>query len=574
MVAALLLPYFAVCRFKITMKFSIRTFLEDHAETCILLLGAAVGLCSFAYYYVHGLSTVHYDAKAHLVVARRMVDSTTPGYAQMGAHWLPLIHLLYLPFVLMRSQYETALIPSLMSVCAFALSGWLVYRIALRLTGSAAAGFFAAVVLIGNSNLRFLQSEPLTEPIYMALSLLAFDALLRWRAQEGSRAPWLAAAWASLGALCRYEGWIFIAGVVALIAYDGWTRKVTRSLALKAIAVYGGMFVVPVAAHFAYIYARLGDSFFQRVARGNPAPYETYKRPFLSIVYHFGELAQAAAVVPLLIALAGVVYCLWERERMRRCLPYFMLWFPSLVNVAALYWGLMYRVRYSALLVPAVAIFGSLVLSRTRIAGRVMVVICMTVFLLPWISWTFPLRWEYHLVAPSIGIFLLPATALVLLLATTAGAGCRWALIVLVILGMQVPVFEGETKAMLLESFEHRYIEPEQRQILECLNARYDGSRILIDVGRLAPLMYDSKLPLKEFIYHDGDRRDWDRAFVTPRAYVGWLCAEKGDEVWELLHVDPHWADGYSLAVQTENYVVYQRNPEYRKAGLPTRKFQ
>ena len=546
------------------MKFCRRDYLEKHAALAVLLASAAVGFGCFLYYYAHGLSTVHYDAKAHLVVARRMVDSTTPGYAQMGAHWLPLIHLLYLPFIGFESQYRTALLPSLLSVGAFAVCGWMIFRITLRMTGSRIAALFAAAVLVGNPNLQLLQSAPLTEPVYMALFLLATDAFLNWRERSGRVLPWAAAAWAALGALCRYEGWIFLAGVLALILYDAWQGFCGRKRALQAIAVYTGMSVLPVAAHFGYIFLRLGDSFFHRVARGSPAPYETYKRPVLSVVYHFGELAQAATLIPLLIGIAGLVYCLIGSERRRRYLPCLLLWLPSLINVAALYWGLIYRVRYSLLLVPAVAAFGGVVLSRPTFARRMLILACMLLFFLPWLSWAFPVRWEYYFMSPSTGIFVLPAAALILLMAALAGARHRWLLIALAVLSMHFPVLLGENKALLAESLEHQYIEPERKAVLDYLLARYDGSRILIDVGRLAPLMYDSGLPLKEFIYHDGNLRDWDRASVKPRAHAGWLCAEKGDEIWELLHVDPHWADGYSLGVKTENYVLYQLIPEDR----------
>ena len=39
------------------------------------------------------------DADAHLKIARRIVDSQTPGYEQIGTVWLPLLHLLMLPLV-------------------------------------------------------------------------------------------------------------------------------------------------------------------------------------------------------------------------------------------------------------------------------------------------------------------------------------------------------------------------------------------------------------------------------------------------------------------------------------------
>jgi len=44
-----------------------------------------------AWWYARaGLTLSHYDAKAHLVVARRIIDSLTPGWIQIGAVWLPL----------------------------------------------------------------------------------------------------------------------------------------------------------------------------------------------------------------------------------------------------------------------------------------------------------------------------------------------------------------------------------------------------------------------------------------------------------------------------------------------------
>ena len=68
----------------------------------VFLAGILTGISFFIYYYTHNLTLAHYDAKAHLLVARRMVDSLEPGYGQMGVNWLPLVHLVYLPFVIFR----------------------------------------------------------------------------------------------------------------------------------------------------------------------------------------------------------------------------------------------------------------------------------------------------------------------------------------------------------------------------------------------------------------------------------------------------------------------------------------
>src|SRR6266496_4091581 len=45
--------------------------------------------------------TLYYgDAESHLNIARRILDSRTPGFEQLGTAWLPLPHVLMLPFVM------------------------------------------------------------------------------------------------------------------------------------------------------------------------------------------------------------------------------------------------------------------------------------------------------------------------------------------------------------------------------------------------------------------------------------------------------------------------------------------
>src|SRR5437899_5433033 len=58
------------------------------------IAAAAVGTMTALQYRRLGLTLTHYDARGHLVVARRIIDSITPGWQQIGAGWLPLPHLL------------------------------------------------------------------------------------------------------------------------------------------------------------------------------------------------------------------------------------------------------------------------------------------------------------------------------------------------------------------------------------------------------------------------------------------------------------------------------------------------
>src|SRR5215212_195661 len=64
------------------------------AALLVALVAAVIGSVVAWHYHRVGLTLSHYDARGHLVVARRIVDSITPGWQQIGAVWLPLPHLL------------------------------------------------------------------------------------------------------------------------------------------------------------------------------------------------------------------------------------------------------------------------------------------------------------------------------------------------------------------------------------------------------------------------------------------------------------------------------------------------
>ena len=69
-------------------------------ETLLVAWAAlAVALVSLAYCVRHGTLLLYGDAVAHLHIARRVFDSLTPGFRQLGSVWLPLPHILLLPFV-------------------------------------------------------------------------------------------------------------------------------------------------------------------------------------------------------------------------------------------------------------------------------------------------------------------------------------------------------------------------------------------------------------------------------------------------------------------------------------------
>ena len=56
---------------------------------------------------------------AHINIARRVFDSRTPGLLQLGTVWLPLPHLLMIPFLLSDWMWQTGVGGSIPSMIGY-----------------------------------------------------------------------------------------------------------------------------------------------------------------------------------------------------------------------------------------------------------------------------------------------------------------------------------------------------------------------------------------------------------------------------------------------------------------------
>jgi len=138
--------------------------------------GAAAGV----FYHRLGLTLSHYDARGHLIVARRIVDSITPGWQQIGAVWLPLPHLLNAIPVQIDAFYRSGASAVAISIVSYALAAAAIAWIVLSLTASAPAALAASLVFALNANVVYLQATPMTEPLLLGLTVLGVAMLLEW----------------------------------------------------------------------------------------------------------------------------------------------------------------------------------------------------------------------------------------------------------------------------------------------------------------------------------------------------------------------------------------------------------
>src|SRR5262245_36364355 len=86
------------------------------------VVAAIGGACAAWYYNALGLTLSHYDARGHLIVARRIIDNVTPGWQQIGAVWLPLPHLLNALPVQIDALYRSGASAVAISIASYAIA--------------------------------------------------------------------------------------------------------------------------------------------------------------------------------------------------------------------------------------------------------------------------------------------------------------------------------------------------------------------------------------------------------------------------------------------------------------------
>jgi hypothetical protein len=206
------------------------------------VLLAAISACAIAFFYSKGCLLYYGDATAHINVARRILDSRTPGWEQVGTVWLPLPHLLMVPFVGIDSLWMSGLAGSIPCGLCFVLAGVLIFLAARRVFGDGAAAAAACLLLALNPNLLYLQAIPMTEAVFLACLAALLYCTVRFRETQSWGAT-IAAGLAALAAsMTRYEGWFLIPFVALYFLVVARQRRLAHALVFGAIAALGPLY--------------------------------------------------------------------------------------------------------------------------------------------------------------------------------------------------------------------------------------------------------------------------------------------------------------------------------------------
>src|SRR6478672_8109764 len=186
----------------------------------LLLTGiaAVISVGALIFYYHQGAILLYGDAVAHINIARRVFDSRTPTLLGLGTVWLPLPHLLDIPFIVNDRMWQSGLGASIPSMVAYLLGTLGVFRLVNGLASRTAA-WIAALNYAMNPNLLYMQSTAMGEALYLALFVWStvyfaeFVREARYDAEQAGKTLKKCGLMVSAAMLVRYDGW-FLAAVI------------------------------------------------------------------------------------------------------------------------------------------------------------------------------------------------------------------------------------------------------------------------------------------------------------------------------------------------------------------------
>ena len=466
----------------------------------------AAGIVAAYFIATDGLTLAHYDARGHLIVARRITDSLTPGWRQIGALWLPLPHLLNAIPVMWDSNYRTGFSAVAFNTVAMAIGLGALADFVRRRTGSASAALAASAIVQLNPGVLYLAATPMTEPLLFAFGWVALNAADRRLDAPEQYAPLAAPGpWMALGVLTRYEAWPIAAVLTTLTAASRRSSRVRTFIRLAVWpAAAAGVFLLFGRITLGRFFADAGFFTADNPAADNP----------LAAIADIVNGYQALAGWPVLaLTIAGALVLLMAAIASRSVRPVlpFALFAAAALPFTAFLDGHPYRVRYMIALV---------------VAGGA-------------------------LIGAALGAVPKRARPVVAILAVVLALATR-------------PPLAADAP-MTIEAQRESVSQGERSAITEYFRANYDGRPILASMNSLGHYMQELSLigmPLRDFI-HAGNGDLWTAALKAPARHAGWLlieeAAEGGDELAALTKTRPGLLDGFERVASGGGAALYRR---------------
>ncbi len=361
-----------------------------YAVTMLLAYIASIG--ALWYFFQHHQTILYGDAYAHMLITRRVFDNITPGAAQLGGVWLPLPHMVMLPFIWQNYLWQTGLAGSIPSMICYLIATSYIFRSARRLTKNSVASFIGTLLFITNPNVLYLQTTALSEIVLIAALIAALYYFLAWVQEDKLNYLVLAGLATCLASLSRYDGWFLFIVLLVLILPVGLLKGQRWHQIEGNLISFGTIGSLGIVLWFAWCLVIFGQPlYFQNGPFSSQAQQQslinahvlfTYHDIWQSFRYYTIDSMQNLGPVMFCIAVVAVVILVIRKRITAEMLATLGFLSPFVFYVISLYTGQaaiyvpiavpgnfahqIYNARYGVEVVAPAAIFIATLISAIK----------------------------------------------------------------------------------------------------------------------------------------------------------------------------------------------------------------
>jgi hypothetical protein len=473
----------------------LKKLLEKNSYRILAVLLTVISIAAFLYYHQNGLGLAYNDARSHLDIGRRVVEGLKPGLAQLGSVWLPLPHILMIPFIWNDFMWHSGLAGAIVSMISFIATGLLVYTFLKELGVGLLGRLVGVFVFVANINILYLQSTAMTELLLLATMTFASYEIMMWHKNSDIFHLIKSAFWIMLSTLTRYDGWFLLAWVSVLIVLSIYRKrgyKPTEGIAVLFGTLSGFGILLWLAWNLVIFKDPLYFAFGPFSAKAQQDQLEaagvlqTKYSLWLSFKFYLYALVYNSGAFTVILGTIGA-FVLWLDKSLSKevRIATTALIAPLAFNVLALYLGhsvlfidglsgtSWFNVRYGIMLAPSIAIFIGYLIHKLH-----------------------DLRWTMIGLLLFVTFFTFTSADAVTIDDATVGSS-------------------------------QKNVEEVSGWLAE--NAANEEGFILISAASHDAIIFSSGLPMKRFI-HEGTGLYWENAVTYPDRWARWIIMRTHDE--------------------------------------------
>lgn len=509
------------------MKF----LMKKNSILSLIISLAIISIVSFIWSLLQHNIILYGDATSHLNIARRIIDSKNPGFAQLGSSWLPLFHLLLLPFTVNDFLYRTGIAGYCINSFLFIFTGIFFYKILLFLFPEKKKVCFIVTLLFClNANMIYFQTTAMGEMLLLFTSTAGIYYLLKYITNTTSTIHLtLAALFVFLSAMNRYEGWFLACAEVAFVFVYILLKDKNYKRAEGKTILFASLALLSIMTWIVYNLAIFHDplNFIHDTHTAAGQQNILYKQGLLLTKHNLLRSIQTFSFSSNEIT--GNI-------------------FSGLV-IISLFWYILKNRNPTYL--PIIVLFSSI-----WIFEILTLYLGITVIYVPQL-------YPHHLFNIRYALFSYPGFFLLIGVFILSQKRSLFVYLYIFLLFVQNLLLIYPQAPIVIR--EGRDLFQTDLGMLEAghyLRDHYTGGDILASAGTIDPLFLFSDIPLREFVY-EGNQYLWDDSLLHPENHVQWVVFKAAsnnlDFVAKNLENKPEFLRYYRLVTKKKNINIYER---------------